>query len=273
MRLESMDGWQYVQSTIYDMGISHAVHTMSSRSLLFATPAKFTKKVPLFFVDQGLLSSSITLPATGYFLQSLGLVPCETRMLDEVPWLLTFMSTPSLAAQSFCSLTESVSLSACFSGLPAAFNALTQTVANCVKDTDNLYIADWEQWSTHICGGEKLKVLTGECEEVDGDEYDGEDVGMETPSKKRRKASTAASTSATPPPPKKGPAKPKPALGSVLSALRGKAAKGTRAKGYYNVLYVYVFFCVFGFQRATCRSLFSTKNGHLIVPYSNLRFE
>ena len=33
MRLEAMEGWQYVESTIYDMGTSHAVHTMSSRSL------------------------------------------------------------------------------------------------------------------------------------------------------------------------------------------------------------------------------------------------
>ena len=41
MRLETMDGCQYVESTLYDMGTSHAVHTMSSCSLLFATPIKF----------------------------------------------------------------------------------------------------------------------------------------------------------------------------------------------------------------------------------------
>ena len=48
LRLEAMDGWQYVESTIYDLGTSHAVHTMSSRSLLFATPVKFVKKLKNF---------------------------------------------------------------------------------------------------------------------------------------------------------------------------------------------------------------------------------
>ena len=45
MRHESIDGWQYVEGT---MGIMHVVHTMTSRSLLFATPVKFTQKVPPF---------------------------------------------------------------------------------------------------------------------------------------------------------------------------------------------------------------------------------
>ena len=49
MRLEAMDGWQYVESTIYDMGTSHAMYTMSSRSLLFATLVIFAKQVPPFF--------------------------------------------------------------------------------------------------------------------------------------------------------------------------------------------------------------------------------
>ena len=54
MRLEAMAGWQYVKSTIYDMGTSHAVHTLSFRSLLFATPSKFAKKsCTLFFRRPG----------------------------------------------------------------------------------------------------------------------------------------------------------------------------------------------------------------------------
>ena len=42
MRLEAIEGWHYVESTIYDMGILPAVHTMSSRSRLFATPVEFS---------------------------------------------------------------------------------------------------------------------------------------------------------------------------------------------------------------------------------------
>ena len=92
-------------------------------------------------------------------------------MPDEVPWLLTFMSVPRLAAQLFRSLTESVSLSICFTGLPATFH-----VANYIKDTDSLYIADGEHWYAEICDGKKLQVLTGEYDEVDDDEDDGKDV-------------------------------------------------------------------------------------------------
>ena len=86
-------------------------------------------------------------------MESLGLVPSDTRMPDEVPLLLTFMSARGLAAQLFRSLTESFSLSVCFTRLLAAFNAFTKSVANCVKDTDSLYIADSEQWSVDICDG------------------------------------------------------------------------------------------------------------------------
>ena len=46
--------------------------------------------------------------------------------------------------------------------------------------------------------------MTGECEEVDDDEDDGEEVGMETPAKMQPKAFSLASTCATPPPLKKG---------------------------------------------------------------------
>ena len=147
---------------IYDLGGLHAVHTMTSRCLLFATPVEFAKKVPpLFFVDQGPLSLSITLSAAGYFLQTRGLVPLNTHMPCEVPLLLTFLFAPSLAAHFFCFLMKSISFSVCFTSLPVAFNAVTHSVANNVKDTDNLYIADLDQWFADICDGKKLTVLIG----------------------------------------------------------------------------------------------------------------
>ena len=49
--LESMDGWQYLESTIYDMGSLHAVHTLSSRSLLFVTLDLPTKVPPPLFLS------------------------------------------------------------------------------------------------------------------------------------------------------------------------------------------------------------------------------
>ena len=48
MQSEATYGWQLVESTIYDVGVSHSVHTMASRTVLFATPTKFKKKVPPF---------------------------------------------------------------------------------------------------------------------------------------------------------------------------------------------------------------------------------
>ena len=122
-------------------------------------------------------------------------------MHDEVPTLLTFMLALGLAVQLFRSLTESVSLSVCFTGLPVACNAFTHSVANDVKDTGSLYIVDKEQRFAYKSDCRKLKLLTRESEEVDCDDDDGEDVGMQTPSKKRPKASAAAVTSATPDPP------------------------------------------------------------------------
>ena len=75
------------------------MHTISSRSLLLGTPVKFAEKVPLFFLaDQGVRSSKITLCATGYFLQKVGLVPSDSGVLDEVPWLLIFRSAPGPTA-------------------------------------------------------------------------------------------------------------------------------------------------------------------------------
>ena len=53
MRLESIDGWQYGESTIYDMCKLHVVHTMSSHSLLFATLVQLAKKVVPFFCGSG----------------------------------------------------------------------------------------------------------------------------------------------------------------------------------------------------------------------------
>ena len=103
-----------------------------------------------------------------------------------------------------------------FTGLRAGFNAFLQSVANYVKDTNSLYKAYSEQCSVDICDGKKPKVRTSEPKEVDDDDNDWEDVGMETPSNKRLQASPAANTSAAPRPPKKAPSKPKKALGSAL---------------------------------------------------------
>ena len=41
MKPEATDGWQYVESTIYDVGVTKRVHTMALRTVLFATPAVF----------------------------------------------------------------------------------------------------------------------------------------------------------------------------------------------------------------------------------------
>ena len=113
---------------------SHVVHTVSSRSLLLATPIKLAKKVPPFFCGSGFSKLQYyTLPAASYFVHSLFLVSSNTRTPDEVPWLLKFMSAPGLAAQLFRSLTEFVSLQVCFTGLPAAFDAFTQSLPTALK--------------------------------------------------------------------------------------------------------------------------------------------
>ena len=65
-------------------------------------------------------------------------MPCE------VPWLLTIMFACGLAAKVFRSLIGFVSVSVSSTGLAAAFNAFTHSVANHVKDNDSAYIADWE---------------------------------------------------------------------------------------------------------------------------------
>ena len=75
MRLESKDGWRYFESSIYDMASWHAVHTMSSCSVRFATLVKFAKKVPPFFFHRS-ESAQLDYYPTGSRVFPLDSTPC-----------------------------------------------------------------------------------------------------------------------------------------------------------------------------------------------------
>lgn len=229
------DGWQWVTCAFYDPQSTHPVYRFHAKEVIMGFPSKIAVKVPNFFrVDQGEYpAKGLSIGPVGWFLKSLKIVPSGLptgEANDDTTWLLCSTSNPSLPAQIFRSLEESVSLVVGFTDSTSDMPAFQSALVTDVTDMDSWFIIDWPRWFVGMSKGDVVEVMK-ECVEEDEEDAAEEDEDPQ--------AEPAPANPKTPKKPKPSPktnpktptrATPPAAPPSALDQLSGKAKPKPQAK-------------------------------------------
>ena len=148
---EECGGWQYIMTSFFDQAVGHPTYRFEERTICFCVPDKFRVKVPnIFICDQGAYGSTIGLPAAGWLLRVLGIVPRRDRQSEDEVWLLLLTASAVLPAQLLSCLPESPCLAACFTGRQGLFNEFCEQLAAYVQEMDCVYLVNLEAWMPRI---------------------------------------------------------------------------------------------------------------------------